>query len=242
MAVAVLWVCSLVPGMGVAQSADPFMQVVNSMVEQNGGKTICLPPSKSPDELKRILVDAARASGATAGITGQHIALAMWSVFPCPFSPRRDELRLAGAKDIEGVWLFPESSQSMRFGPAVKVEAILGPLPPQCDAVGYYEGGELRHAMIAGRMACPFSKAADMDIARQNPKVATWTMLRPGRVAVSRTDVPNHVEEWDMHVVREPFKVNEVSFETGDLIGYMRRERGNEFNASMQFRHLKRLP
>lgn len=234
---------AILPSLCPAQSTvpDPFAQFVTSMVQQNGGKTICLPPSGSPEELKRFVVDTVRSAGVTSNITGQHVALAMWTLFPCPFPPNRDEIKPADAKDIEGAWLFPESSQKLRFGPAVKPATIVGPVPIKCDGVGYFEGGELRHVMIAGQTACPFSKASDLDIARKNPKVASWNLARNGRLVVARTDVANHIEEWEVYVVRTPFSFSEVNFEVGDLVAYMRRERGNEVNAATQFRHLKRL-
>ena len=66
--------------------------------------------------------------------------------------------------------------------------------------------------------------------------------MQDGRIRISRTDVPNHIEEWAVYVVTEPFSVESMNLKQGDMVGYLRRERGNEINAATQFRHLQRLP
>jgi hypothetical protein len=116
-----------------------------------------------------------------------------------------------------------------------------GPLPVKCDGVGYFEGGELRHAVVAGVARCPFEKSSDLDAARKLPQVSRWSVLREGRVGVTRTDVSGHIEEWDVYVVAAHFDYQDVSFREGDLVAYLRRENGNEVGASTQFRHLQRL-
>ena len=84
-------------------------------------------------------------------------------------------------------------------------------------------------------------QAADLDAARKNPQVSTWTLLEEGRIAVTRTDVAGHVEEWDVFTVTRPFVLQEVTFAEGDLAAYIRRENGNAVGAATQFRHLQRL-
>ena len=111
----------------------------------------------------------------------------------------------------------------------------------KCDALGYFPGDELRHAMILGKTDCPFTQAADLDAARKNPQVSTWSLLEKGRIAVTRTDVAGHVEEWDVFTVTRPFVLQEVTFAKGDLAAYIRRENGNAVGATTQFRHLQRL-
>jgi hypothetical protein len=66
-------------------------------------------------------------------------------------------------------------------------------------------------------------------------------MLRDGRLAVTRTDVAQ-IEEWDLFMVTEPFQVQDLKLQPGELIAYVRRESGNELNAATQFLHLRRLP
>ena len=67
-------------------------------------------------------------------------------------------------------------------------------------------------------------------------------MANNGKVKISRTDVPNHIEEWEMFVVVRPHTRYGVSFDVGDLVAYLRRNEGNESYAATLFRHLKRLP
>ena len=90
----------------------------------------------------------------------------------------------------------------------------------------------MRHAIVAGVPRCPFEAAA----------VASWALLRDGRVGVTRTDVASHVEEWDVYVVQRAFEFRDIAFREGDLVAYARRENGNDVGAAMQFRHLQRLP
>lgn len=240
---AVLLVFALGGGDGFAQGAspDPLAKFVADMISLHEGKTLCTGNSMLPS-IRAGVVEQLKSVTAGATATLQAAATALWTRYPCPFAPFRPELRLASKRDIEGVWLFPETSQKLRFGPRSEREPPTGKLPVKCDAVGYYPGGELRHAVIAGQTTCPFRRAADFDIARKNPRVSDWSLLRDGRVSVSRTDVRNHIEEWDIYVVVVPFVFEAVEFREGDLVAYVRRENGNEVGASTQFRHLQRLP
>lgn len=67
-------------------------------------------------------------------------------------------------------------------------------------------------------------------------------MLRDGRLNVSRTDVPNHVEEWDIFLATQDFEARGLLVKQGDLVAYLRKERGNELNVSTMFWHLQKLP
>lgn len=222
--------------------ADPFTKFIVEMVQTNQGKSLCVGGSTSVHALRTNVVNHLKATGAERSATPQVVAAAIWSLYPCPFSPVGANLRPATENEITGVWLFPENSQKLRFPPKSQRQTPAGPMQVKCDAVGYYPNGELRHALIAGRATCPFEKAADMDVARKNPRVSDWSLLRPGHIGVTRTDVANHIEEWDVYSVVAPFSFSNVSFEVGDLVAYARRENGNEVGAATQFRHLKRLP
>ena len=57
---------------------------------------------------------ALKASGAAETVTQQQVETAIWTRFPCPFSPYRAEVLPATAKHVEGVWLFPFDSQPYR--------------------------------------------------------------------------------------------------------------------------------
>jgi len=221
---------------------DPLSKLVWEMFQMHQGKTLCSVGSTNLSAVRADVVDYLKVKGSSDAVTAQAVATALWTLYPCPFSPIRSELRPAANKDINGVWLFPESSQKFRFGPRSSRQSPAGPLPVKCDAVGYYPDGELRHAMSAGKSKCPFEKAADLEDARKNPRVASWSVLRDGRISVSRTDVANHIEEWDVYAVTSPFSVYDVQFAVGDLVAYVRRENGNEVGAATQFRHLQKLP
>lgn len=222
---------------------DPMAKFIQDMVQMHQEKTLCIDKTSSPQAIRANVVAYLKTTGEESSVTGKSLAAALWALYPCPFSPSRQELRPATDKDIEGVWLFPGSSQKLRFPPQSSRQSPAGHVPVKCDAVGYYANGELRHAVIAGQaMSCPFEKAADLDVARKNPRVANWALLRSGRIGVTRTDVANHVEEWDVFSVVAPFSANDVQFAAGDLVAYVRKENGNEVGAATQFRHLKRLP
>lgn len=232
-------------GEGSVAPTDPFAQIVLEMNQLNGMNTLCMSSSWPMDSLKSYVMKTLIRQGQTPGqVSGEQVARQLWQLFPCPFSPFRPELRLATAVDVEGVWLYPEASQKLRYGPKSKVTSPFGNSNPvRCDALGLYPDGEHRQMFIAGKpMPCPFHTAADMDVARRNPRVASWAIQSPGRLSITRTDVPDHIEEWDMFVVQKAFTYASVQFEPGDLVGYLRREKGNETGASRQFRHLKRLP
>ncbi|HVJ12828.1 MAG TPA: hypothetical protein VNC62_14760, partial [Burkholderiales bacterium] len=191
---------------------DPLGNFIMDMFKRDQGDTLC---TEGPAELAQIRATLAGHFKGMGIDPDQHIpakdvAIALWTRYPCPFSPYRPELRPAKAKDIEGVWLFPEGSQKYRFGPRSGRRPPPGSPPVRCDAVGYYPNGELRHAVIAGQPECPFRKAADLDSSYENERVASWSMLRDGRVSVARTDVEGYIEEWDVFVVIEPFQVSDL--------------------------------
>lgn len=224
-----------------AQESDSISKFIQDTAQMNKDKSICLDRPDAPI-VRRNLYKHVQTKAQQPTVTPQALAMAMLELYPCPFSPYRSELRPATEKDIEGVWLFPESSQKLRFPAKLDREGPAGPVPVKCDAVGYYPNGELRHAVVAGQPLCPFEKSSDLEVARQHPIVSTWAMLRAGRIAVTRTDVVGHIEEWDAYAVVTPFSFNDIQFSAGDLIAYVRKENGNEIGAATQFRHLKRLP
>lgn len=221
---------------------DPMNKWIDDMFKMHREKTLCPDDSTSSSVARAKVIDYLKSKSASTTASTEVVATALWTLYPCPFSPFRPELRPASNKEIEGVWLFPEGSQGLRFGARSEKKSPTGPLPVRCDAVGYYPNGELRHAIIAGQITCPFERSNDLEPARKNPRVSNWSYLRAGRVGVTRTDVANHIEEWDVYQVIAPFSFKEVQFAAGDLVAYIRRENGNEVGAATQFRHLKRLP
>ena len=241
-ALASLFVISATPDQLFAQemSKDILRGYIVQIFEAQKGKAVCTAEATTLEKVRGSVEEQLSMNGVSANPTPDAIAIAVYTRYPCPFSPFRDQLRAAAAKDVEGVWLFAEEMQRLRYG--ARSSAWAKQLPLKCEAVAYYPGGELRTAQIAGKSACPFAAAKDMDISRSNPKVSSWAMLKDGRLSVSRTDVDNHVEEWDVFIVKDDFEVQGHRFRQGDLVEYLRREKGNEYNAAMMFRHLRRLP
>jgi hypothetical protein len=113
----------------------------------------------------------------------------------------------------------------------------------KCDGIGFFDNNEMRTATVFGATAsCQFKTVNDMDKLRKFPRVASWNMIRDGRLNVSRTDVESHIEEWDIFVAKSDFQTAGIQIKMGDLIGYHRKYRSNAFNASLAFRHLQKLP
>lgn len=221
---------------------DVVDKTIISVFQMNNGKFLCLNADSSLSLIRKSIESFLRKQNAENTPSASAVVKAAYTLFPCPFSPYREELRPASQKDVEGVWLYPETSQKLRFGPKSPMWSKLAAMPIKCESVAYYPEGEARNVQIGGQMTCPFSVAKDMDISRANPKVASWQMIRDGAVSISRTDVQDYIEEWEILVVVNPFEIAGVSFRAGDLVAYLRKEQGNDFNVATKFRHLQRLP
>jgi hypothetical protein len=166
---------------------------------------------------------------------------ALVTLFPCPFGPFRKELAPAKAVDLAGVWIFPNASQGLRLPPKSTAPLPTAPNPVNCDAIAFYDKGEMRSAVVGGGGACPFKTAADMESSRATPKVMSWSVVSDGRLKVSRSDVKNHVEEWDALKVHQAFEQYKIKFNVGDLVLYLRKTEKNSRNIAQEFRHLQRL-
>ena len=234
----------LLPPTTPVASMDVFRGVIQQIGATENGQSLCFGSGASVGTVRPV-VEAELVKAGVRGLpTPNQVAVAMFTAYPCPFSPARAELRPASEADVNGAWVYPEGSQKLRYPPKSQawnsVEAKS--LPIKCEGIGYYAGGEARTAQIGGlQVSCPFFKATDMEIGRKNPRVAEWA-LNNGRLAITRADVQGHVEEWDVFTVVTPFAAGSLQFGTGDLVAYLRKERGSDFNAATQFRHLQRLP
>jgi hypothetical protein len=225
-------------------SMDVFRGVIQQIGAAENGQNLCFGPGASVGTVRPVVEAELEKAGVRGLPTPNQVAVAMFTAYPCPFSPARVELRPASNADVNGAWVYPEGSQKLRYPPkspawnSVETKS----LPIKCEGIGYYAEGEARTARIVGtQVSCPFFKAADMEIGRKNPRVAEWA-LSNGRLAITRTDVQGHVEEWEVFTVMTPFAAGNLQFGAGDLVAYLRKERGSDFNAATQFRHLQRLP
>ena len=214
------------------------------MFKAHQGKTLCMLGDVPVGKARGMVVEALKASGVGAGqsATREQVETAIWTLFPCPFSPYRAELLPATAKDIEGVWLFPHDAQPYRYGPNSSQQPVSADKAIACEAVGYYPKGELRTGVVMGaNTPCPFKKAADLAAARKRPRIVNWAMTANGRLKVTRTDVKDYIEEWDVYVATKSFAALNLEIKVGDLIAYLRRDKDNDVNAATEFRHLQRL-
>lgn len=214
---------------------------------------ICMPINTSEDAFHHQLQTALTKLDAFVKPSIEQETTALYVAYPCPFSPERDELKPAIQKDIEGAWLFPESSQKLRLN-LNSVAFRTNPIPSKCDAVVYYPDGEMRAAEIKEKVSlialtCPFINTKNIySLLPSGQKIVHWALLGEGRVQITRTDVKDYVEEWNIYVVQKDFEFAGVKFKRGDLAAYERPAIKITGNHSYQevispiFRHLQRLP
>lgn len=225
----------------LAEQSNTMDDTILDLFQRHNEKYLCLSSDSSLPIIRQSITDYIKSNGGNIPASADDTAIAAYTLYACPFTPYREELRLANAKDITGVWLYPESSQKLRFGPQSPMWEQTKQLPIKCESVAYYDGGEARNAQITGRLSCPFSTAKDMDMSRKNPNIVQWKMLSDGKLKITRTDLLNHIEEWEVFTVTMPFEAATIQFDQGDLVAYLRKENGNDFNVATVFRHLKRL-
>lgn len=215
---------------------------IADMFSAHQGKTLCMLGSVPVPVVRTMVFDVLKSLGVSGTATQQQVEAAVWTTFPCPFSPFRAEVLPATEKDIEGAWVFPYDSQPYRFGPRSPQQPSDPAKAIACEAVGYFPGGELRTGAVLGtKTTCPFRKAADLNPARKAPRVASWAMVSDGRIRVTRSDNKDYIEEWDVYVVTKSFQALNMEIKAGDLIAYLRRDKDNDVNAATEFRHLQRL-
>lgn len=223
-----------------AQSLDLADSALVSAFQRDGGKLLCAGKGGSLKEMRETFDPYIKDIDISSPASYSALAVAVYTAFPCPFSPNRPELRPARKDDIQGTWLVPDASGKFRYGPKSPSWTATPGVPPiKCEGVSFHETGEYRVAQVRGAFACPdFSQMQTM---RSLPRVSSWGLLPNGRVKISRTDVPAHFEEWEVFLVQIPFEFFGVQFTSGDLLAYLRREPGNEINAVTTFRHLQGL-
>ena len=226
------------------EAAAQLDQFIIDMFKQHNNKTLCMLGTVPVPVVRSMVVDQLKRSGVTGTASAQQLETAIWTVFPCPFSPVRTELLPATEKDVEGVWLFPYESQPYRYGQSSALQPTDPAKAIACEIIGYLPKGEYRSGTIVGARtskACTFRKAADLAPARKRPQVLSWSMGPNGRLKITRVDGKDHVEEWDVFVVTKTFQALNMEIKAGDLVAFVRREKDNEVNASTEFRHLQRL-
>jgi Tetratricopeptide repeat len=219
-----------------------FDKTVSEIIDYSNKKYSCIENSitlKDVSTTVRAILLHNRGGGV---ITVNQMTAALFTAYPCPFSPNRADLKPASKAEIEGAWVFPRLSQKLRYPPLSDHWQEEQMMINKCDGIGFFDNNEMRTATVSGaKTSCPFNTANDLEILRKFPRVASWNMIGDGRLKVSRTDVENHIEEWDIFVATSDFQTAGIQIKIGDLIGYQRVFRGNKYNASLAFWHLQKL-
>jgi hypothetical protein len=239
---ALLWPALFLAGISSAHAAPPDLasDALVSVFQRDNGKLVCSPGNVGLSEMNALLAPFIEGIDKTDQKSYPALAKAVYVAFPCPFSPLRAELRPAEKEDLAGAWAVPESSIRLRYPPGSPAWQSQPGLPQlKCEGILFDQTGEYRVAQVRGQFECPTS--ATLAGMRQLPRVSSWEFLGKGRVRITRTDVPTHFEEWEIHVVRERFSFASTTFAPGDMVAYLRRVPGNEIGASTLFRHMQPL-
>lgn len=238
-AISLFWAATL--SYAQERNADVVDKVIAGLFAKQSGKFLCLSQNESHATIRSTVMKSVKGVDLKDKASEDTISKVIYTKFPCPFSPERPELRPAKVEDIKGMWLFPEGSQRYRYGPKSPLWESRAGLPPiRCEGIFYGANGRMTIDQAAGDAACPtVEKMKNMEA---QPKGASWSLIRDGRIQVGRADAPNEVEEWDIFVVKMNFDFAGTKFRKGDLVEYRRREKGNEFNVATMFRHLQKMP
>lgn len=230
-----------VPSTAAGETVTPMWKFIIDAFRAQSGDTLCMLGDAPVAKVDEFLRHHLRLKAGDA-IEQDRLEEGLLTLFPCPFSPYRAELIPASAKDVQGAWLFPYDSQPFRFGPQSPLQPKTPKEAVSCEVVGLFPQGEYRTgAVIGSANPCRFSKASDLDPARKRPALARWAMGEAGKVTITRSDMPNYVEEWDFFVATKSFRVLSMDIRAGDLLAYRRKERASRPAASTEFRHLQRL-
>lgn len=223
-------------------SMDIFRGVISQVGNGQNGLGLCLGSGDSVGSVRLVVEVELKRVGVEGLPTPNQVLAAMRARFPCPFTPYVSGFRPAGLADLEGAWTFAGQSARFMFPPRSAAWTAERALPLKCEAVGYFPDGEARTIEFRGSAACPMLAAGDFAPARSLPRVATWSVPTAGRLVLTRSDVPDHVEEWEVFVVDTGFDFAGVAFRAGDLVQYLRKSPGVASIYAMKFRHLQRLP
>ncbi len=217
--------------------------VLFDIFERANRDLVCLEKNMEPAELVQALRPRLAALSADERDSIHTVSKLVYTTFPCPFSPQRPELRPATREDLIGYWLFPEASLNFKFGPnSSQWQQYPASTPWKCEGISFLASG--RYQVMAGlgrNFQCPTPKT--MEDLQALPQVQSWTVLPGGNIRITRTDVPEAWEEWEIYQVVTPFTFQPLgkSFGQGDLLAYRRVSQGNRLNIAEQFRHLQRM-
>ena len=145
----------------------------------------------------------------------------------------------AGEDDIPGAWeiaSLPTELQPKYFDQ--------DPWPSKCQWYLYEKDGVLKSFERNGpNVTCEKMSATELQKGLERvPAVQQWRFLRnnagnKSAVAVTRTDVPNYGELWEVHVVTSPIVQYGIAFDKGDLLLCL----VNQGQSIIYVRHLRKL-
>lgn len=213
-----------------------------NLFERNNLSTLCLEKGMYAPELVQAFRPHLNRLTTEERDSVQAVTSAIYAAFPCPFSPQRPELSPARREDLVGYWLFPQETITLKFGsasPAWKQYPVNTPW--KCEGISFVESGRYHVMGMLANGPCP--TAAALKSMEAFPNVQSWELIDNGKVRITRTDVPEAWEEWEIYRVTTPFTVKALgkSFDEGDLLAYQRASKNNSVNIAEQFRHLRRL-
>lgn len=237
-------VLTFFPVIVMAQGAkyDQADAALISAFQRDNGIFLCPPQTQNASlkDMRALLEPFIKSIDPNDQASYSALAVAVYTAFPCPFSPMRAELRPSTRDELIGSWIFPDESLRLRHGPKSPAWRESPGVPAiKCEAVTFNESGGYRVLQIRGQFACPTGK--DMRAMSGLPSVQAWAMSHNGRVNISRSDVPTQFEEWEIYSVQSPFEFFSIRFAAGDLVAYLRRDPANAINAATTFRHLQPL-
>ena len=143
-----LALCFAHPSFAQPAPQDEVDKVLVTVFQAHVGKFLCLSANSSLPAIRKEVEAQLRRAWAATPPAADDVAKAAYTIFPCPFSPYRSELRPATEEDVAGVWLNAPSSVKLRFGPQAPAWANYEATPITCEAVGYYPGGEVRVGIL----------------------------------------------------------------------------------------------
>lgn len=223
--------------------SDSFGQFTEEVKAKHNLRSMCIHSSMTTEEIRGLVMGYAISHGAKKVLDADMVMRALWHHFPCPFPSDIPELRTPTQEEVTGAWIFPTSSQLLRYTSRDNtVSPMGGTTPVQCEALALLPDGEHDQVyFMVTNEACPYKKASDLKRFREEVRITSWSLSKDGILKVTHTDKPDHLEEWEVRMVVTPFTIVDVNFEKGDLVTYLRRHLGNDVWASTEFRHLKRM-
>lgn len=96
---------------------DLIDSALTTTFQRDQGKFLCLTKDASLKALRELLSPYLKSIDIGKQESYPAIVTAIYTAFPCPFSPLREELRIATRVEMVGTWLVPDASGKLRHSP-----------------------------------------------------------------------------------------------------------------------------